>query len=65
ERYLDLGGDIAAVAAALSISRAGLYRRLHRAEASAAFDLRDGTTRTLLHLGLKAARVADGAGYAG
>lgn len=57
EAYLDHGGDIAASTAALSVSRAGLYRRLHRAEVAAGADLRDGAQRTLLHLGLKAARL--------
>jgi hypothetical protein len=57
ETYLDHGGDIAATTAALSVSRAGLYRRLHRAEAAAGFTLHDGAAMTLLHLGLKAARL--------
>ncbi|WP_354700323.1 hypothetical protein DSM112329_00592 [Paraconexibacter sp. AEG42_29] len=57
ETYLDHGGDIAATTAALSVSRAGLYRRLHRAETAGGFALHDGAQRTLLHLGLKAARL--------
>lgn len=60
ETYLDLAGDVAASTAALSVSRAGLYRRLHRAEAAAGFSLHDGAQRTLLHLGLKAARLTGG-----
>lgn len=58
EVYLDLGGDIAATTDALSVSRAGLYRRLHRAQEVADFDLGDGAQRMLVHLGLKAARLA-------
>lgn len=57
EVYLDLAGDAAATTRALSVSRAGLYRRLHRAQDAAGFDLHDGAQRTLVHLGLKAARL--------
>lgn len=64
ETYLDLGGDVGATTAALNVSRAGLYRRLHRAEEAAGFALHDGPQRTLVHLGLKAARLAQ-AGPAG
>jgi hypothetical protein len=57
ETYLDAGGDVQATAATLHISRAGLYRRLHRAEQDCRVDLHDGPQRTLVHLGLKAARL--------
>ncbi len=57
EAYLDCGGDVGATVAALHVSRAGLYRRLHRIEALVGVDLHDGPRRTLLHLGLKAARL--------
>lgn len=57
ETYLDAGGDVHVTAAALHISRAGLYRRLHRAEQDFGVDLHDGPQRTLVHLGLKAARL--------
>jgi hypothetical protein len=57
ETYLDVGGDVQATVAALHISRAGLYRRLHRAEQLAEIDLHDGAQRTLVHLALKAARL--------
>ncbi|MCW3017658.1 MAG: hypothetical protein JWO02_4750 [Solirubrobacterales bacterium] len=57
ETYLDVGGDVQAAVAALHISRAGLYRRLHRAEQLAGIDLHDGAQRTLVHLALKAARL--------
>lgn len=56
--HLDGGGDAAATAAQLHVSRASLYRRLARAQAAVGLDPRDGRARALVHLGLVAARLS-------
>lgn len=55
--WLDLGGDAAATAAALSLHRASVYQRLRRIETIADVSLRDGETRLALHLALRAERL--------
>lgn len=57
ERYLDLGGDARAAAAALYIHRSSLYGRLHRIEELAGVDLRSGEDRLELHLGIRLLRL--------
>ena len=57
EAYLDRGGDVAAVAAALHIHRTSLYHRLRRIEAIAQASLGDGDDRLRLHIGLRIRRL--------
>ena len=57
EAYLDRGGDATRTAAELHIHRSTFYYRLSRIESIAGVDLRDGTQRLALHLGLKLRRV--------
>jgi hypothetical protein len=58
ETYLDLAGDAKATAAALCTHRATLYHRLARVEALFGMDMRTGSDRLAVHLGLKVARLA-------
>jgi len=58
ETYLELAGDAAAAAAALSLHRSSLYGRLRRIEEIAGADLRSGDDRLMLHLGLRLWRLA-------
>jgi len=57
ETYLDLAGDAKASAERLSLHRGTLYYRLQKAERIAGVDLRSGSDRLALHLGLKLARL--------
>ncbi|HVH23379.1 MAG TPA: helix-turn-helix domain-containing protein, partial [Pseudonocardia sp.] len=58
ETYLDLGGDVQATAARLSLHRSSLYYRLDRIAGFLGVDLGEGLTRLGLHLALKADRAA-------
>jgi sugar diacid utilization regulator len=58
EVYLDLACDARAAARQLNIQRGSLYHRLERIQELAAVDLRTGSDRLALHLGLKIARLA-------
>lgn len=58
ECYLDAGCDARAAAATLSLQRGSMYHRLQRIEHVAGVDLRHGSDRLALHLGLKLARLA-------
>jgi DNA-binding PucR family transcriptional regulator len=60
ERYLDLGGDARAAAAALFVHRSSLYGRLRRIEQVAGVDLHFGEDRLELHLGLRLWRLDGG-----
>lgn len=51
--YLACGGDVTSASAALHVHRSTLYYRLGRIEEIAGVDLRDGSQRLWLHLGLK------------
>jgi sugar diacid utilization regulator len=57
EGLLEHGGDVAAAAAALSMHRATLYRRLERVEEITGLDLQNGDDRLLAHLGLRLQRL--------
>jgi sugar diacid utilization regulator len=57
EVYLDCAGDARRAANALHIHRSSLYYRLERIADITGMDLRDGSTRLVLHLGLKLARL--------
>jgi len=57
EAFLDLAGDIQAVAKRLNLHRSSLYYRLDRIAHLAGVDLADGLVRLELHLALKARRV--------
>lgn len=57
ETFLDLGGDVQAVAKHLNLHRSSLYYRLDRITHLAEVDLADGLVRLELHLALKARRV--------
>jgi PucR C-terminal helix-turn-helix domain/GGDEF-like domain len=57
ETYLDLAGNVHAVAERLQLHRTTLYYRLQRLERLADTDLKDGKERLSLHLGLKLARL--------
>jgi DNA-binding PucR family transcriptional regulator len=57
ETYLDLAGNAQATASTLQLHRASLYYRLQRIEEVARADLKDGSDRLALHLGLKLARL--------
>ncbi|MEV0822473.1 helix-turn-helix domain-containing protein [Nonomuraea rubra] len=57
ETYLDLGGDVRRAAAALHVHRTTVYYRLDRVAEILNVDLRDGLTRSHLHLALKARRL--------
>ena len=56
ETYLDLAGDVQAVANRLNLHRSSLYYRLDRITRIACVDLADGLVRLELHLALKARR---------
>jgi hypothetical protein len=53
ETFLDLAGDIQAVAARLTLHRSSLYYRLNRISQLLAADLSDGMMRLELHIALK------------
>lgn len=57
ETYLDLAGHAQETAAALVLHRTTLYQRLQRFAEVAGVDVRDGGSRTLLHVALKAAHL--------
>jgi hypothetical protein len=56
EAFLDLAGDVQAVAKHLNLHRSSLYYRLDRIAQLADVDLADGLVRLDLHLALKARR---------
>ena len=56
ETFLDLAGDVQAVAQRLNLHRSSLYYRLDRIARLAGVDLADGLVRLELHLALKARR---------
>jgi hypothetical protein len=58
EVFLDCAGSASRAAAALQIHRQTLYYRLTRIEELTGLDLADGEARLLLHLAVKAARLA-------
>jgi sugar diacid utilization regulator len=58
EAYLEHGGDAPAAAAELFIHRSSLYNRLRRVEELAGVDMRSGSDRLELHLGLRLWRLA-------
>lgn len=58
EVFLDCAGQAGRAAAALGIHRQTLYYRLARVEQLTGLDLDDGEDRLLLHMALKAARLA-------
>ncbi len=58
EVFLDSAGDVQRTARQLRVHRTTLYHRLQRIEQAASVDLRDGTDRLTLHLGLKLAKLA-------
>ncbi|MEU7165127.1 helix-turn-helix domain-containing protein, partial [Streptomyces morookaense] len=58
EVFLDCAGQAGRAAAALGIHRQTLYYRLNRVEQLTGLDLDDGEDRLLLHLSLKASRLA-------
>ncbi len=60
ETYLDLGGDAQRTATALHLHRTTLYYRVHRSAKLLRLDLKDGMTRTQLHLELKRLRLQRG-----
>jgi PucR family transcriptional regulator, proline-responsive transcriptional activator len=57
EVFLDLAGDVQAVAKRLNLHRSSLYYRLDRIAHLTGVDLADGLVRLELHLALKARRV--------
>ena len=57
ETFLDLAGDVQAVARRLNLHRSSLYYRLDRVARLAGVDLADGLVRLELHLALKGRRV--------
>jgi hypothetical protein len=57
EEFLDHAGQAARTADALGIHRQTLYYRLSRIQTLTGLDLSDGTSRLLLHMALKAARL--------
>lgn len=57
EVFLDHAGQAGRTAAALGIHRQTLYYRLSRVEALTGLDLDEGSSRLLLHMALKAARL--------
>ena len=57
--WLDRAGSPQRAAAALCIHRQTLYYRLGRIAELTGLDLADGADRLLLHLGVRAARLAD------
>ncbi|MFV0458349.1 MAG: PucR family transcriptional regulator [Actinomycetales bacterium] len=59
ETYLDCGADASRAAAALCIHRSTLYYRLGRVETVGEIDLRDGSQRLWMHVGLKLRHVVN------
>ncbi len=57
ERFLELAGDVKATAELLTIHRGTLYYRLGRIEKVTGLNLRNGSDRLVMHLGLKMARL--------
>jgi DNA-binding PucR family transcriptional regulator len=57
EVYLDCAGDARRAANELHIHRSTLYYRLERIGKLTGMDLRDGSTRLVLHLGIKLAHL--------
>jgi hypothetical protein len=57
--YLACAGDVTSASAALHVHRSTLYYRLGRIEEIADVDLRDGSQRLWLHLGLKMRELAE------
>lgn len=57
ETYLDLAGNAQATSERLNMHRTSLYYRLQKVEGLANTDLKDGSERLALHLGLKLARL--------
>lgn len=60
ESYLEHAGDAADTAAELFLHRSSLYKRLHRIERLAEVDLRSGSDRLQLHIGLILWRLSGG-----
>lgn len=58
ETYLDLAGDIKATSEQLAVHRTTLYNRLAKIEKLGDVDLRHGSDRLALHLGLKIAHLS-------
>ncbi|WP_369334353.1 helix-turn-helix domain-containing protein [Nonomuraea deserti] len=58
ETHLDLGCDVQRTAASLHLHRTTVYYRLGRIAGVLGADLRDGLTRSHLHLALKARRIS-------
>jgi PucR-like helix-turn-helix protein len=56
--FLDCGGDVKSSAAALSLHRSGLYRRLGRVQELTGLDLDSGDDRLLAHLAIRAERMS-------
>ncbi len=59
EVFLDCAGDTRQAATLLHVHRSTLYYRLERIEQITGLSLRDGGDRLVLHLGLKAHRLAE------
>ena len=57
EHFLELAGDVKATAEQLIIHRATLYYRLGRVEKVTGLNMRNGSDRLTVHLGLKMARL--------
>jgi DNA-binding PucR family transcriptional regulator len=60
ETFLDCAGDTRRAAELLHVHRSTLYYRLERIEKVTGLDLGNGGDRLILHLGLKAHRLASG-----
>lgn len=58
EAYLDLAGDAQRTSNELHIHRATLYQRLARIQELSGLDMRRGSDRLTLHLGIKLARLS-------
>jgi DNA-binding PucR family transcriptional regulator len=58
ETYLDLAGHVQQTAAALTVHRQTLYYRLSRIETLTGLNLNSGEDRLLLHITIKAFRLA-------
>lgn len=58
ERYLELAGDAAATSAALYVHRTTLYQRLKRVERITGMNLKSGSDRVILALGLRLLRLS-------
>jgi hypothetical protein len=62
EAYLERAGDVATAAADLFIHRSSLYNRLQRIEEVAEIDIRSGSDRLELHLGIRLWRMSGASG---